>query len=100
MEQIHQGLEPVEFLPYIDENRTPLDDEEYLNGLQDEMENYPEDPNPPQEEVSPEDLTPPEEGGSPEDLTPPEEGGSPEGLNPPQEQVSQEGMEELPQEGQ
>ena len=36
MEQIHQGLEPVEFLPYIDENKAPLDDEEYLEGLQDE----------------------------------------------------------------
>ena len=42
MEQFHQGLEPVEFLPYIDENKAPLDDEEYLEGLQDEMENYPE----------------------------------------------------------
>lgn len=39
MEQIHQGLEPVNFLPYIDENKAPLDDEEYLEGLQGEQEN-------------------------------------------------------------
>ncbi|MCI8484081.1 MAG: PBP1A family penicillin-binding protein [Lachnospiraceae bacterium] len=38
MEQIHQGLEPVNFLPYIDENKAPLDDEEYLEGLQKEQE--------------------------------------------------------------
>ena len=48
MEQIHQGLEPVEFLPYIDENKTPLDDEEYLDALQNEVENYQEDINPPE----------------------------------------------------
>lgn len=34
MEQVHQGLEPVAFLPYIDENKAPLDDEEYLGGMQ------------------------------------------------------------------
>ncbi len=34
MEQVHQGLEPVAFLPYIDENKAPLDDEEYLDGMQ------------------------------------------------------------------
>lgn len=38
MEQLHQGLEPVAFLPYIDENKAPLDDEEYLEGLQEEQE--------------------------------------------------------------
>lgn len=43
MEQIHQGLEPVNFLPYIDENRAPLDNEEYIDGLMDEMENLPEE---------------------------------------------------------
>lgn len=46
MEQVHQGLEPVDFLPYIDENKEPLDDEEYLEGLQDEMENPEEEPIP------------------------------------------------------
>lgn len=39
MEQIHQGLEPVDFLPYIDEKKAPLDDEEYLEGLQNEQGN-------------------------------------------------------------
>ena len=33
----HQGLEPVAFLPYIDENKAPLDDEEYLDGMQEEQ---------------------------------------------------------------
>ena len=33
MEQVHQGLEPVAFLPYIDENKAPLDDEEYSAAL-------------------------------------------------------------------
>lgn len=37
MEQVHQGLEPVAFLPYIDENKAPLDDEEYLDGMQEEQ---------------------------------------------------------------
>lgn len=37
MEQVHQGLEPVAFLPYIDENKAPLDDEEYLGGMQEEQ---------------------------------------------------------------
>ncbi len=32
MEQIHQNLEPIPFLPYIDEQKAPLDDEEYLDG--------------------------------------------------------------------
>lgn len=39
MEQVHQGLNPVEFLPYIDESRAPLDDAEYLESLKHEMEN-------------------------------------------------------------
>lgn len=42
MEQVHQGLEPVNFLPYIQENREPLNDEEYLDGLQEEQDGYPE----------------------------------------------------------
>ena len=37
MEQVHQGLEPVAFLPYIDENKAPLDDEESLDGMQEEQ---------------------------------------------------------------
>lgn len=37
MEQVHQGLEPVAFLPYIDENKAPLDDGEYLDGMQEEQ---------------------------------------------------------------
>ncbi len=37
MEQVHQSLEPVAFLPYIDENKAPLDDEEYLGGMQEEQ---------------------------------------------------------------
>lgn len=44
MEQVHQGLEPVEFLPYIDESRAPLDNEEYLESLQNEMEDTGEGP--------------------------------------------------------
>lgn len=43
MEQIHQGLEPVEFLPYIDENKAPLDNEEYLESLKNELEDLSED---------------------------------------------------------
>lgn len=61
MEQVHQGLEPVDFLPYIDENKEPLDDEEYLEGLQDEMEN-------PEEELLPEDTGEVEEEVPPEDM--------------------------------
>lgn len=38
MEQVHQGLNPVEFLPYIEESRAPLDNAGYLEGLKDEME--------------------------------------------------------------
>ncbi len=40
MEQVHQGLEPVNFLPYIDEKQEPLNDEEYMQGIQDEQEGY------------------------------------------------------------
>ncbi|MCI8300147.1 MAG: PBP1A family penicillin-binding protein [Lachnospiraceae bacterium] len=32
MELLHQNLEPVEFLPYIDEKKLPLDDNEYQQG--------------------------------------------------------------------
>lgn len=38
MEQVHQGLNPVEFLPYIEESRAPLDNAGYLEGLKNEME--------------------------------------------------------------
>lgn len=38
MEQAHQGLAPVEFLPYIEEKRAPLDDEEYIDGNTEEAE--------------------------------------------------------------
>lgn len=59
MSQIHQGLEPVEFLPYIDEQKAPLDNDEYLDGMQE-----PEpDPN-----VSPEDGLPEQE--NPPDTVP------------------------------
>ncbi|MCI9136178.1 MAG: PBP1A family penicillin-binding protein [Lachnospiraceae bacterium] len=53
MEQIHQGLEPVNFLPYIDENKVPLDNEEYIEGLQNEQGNL---------EGMPDDSANPEEG--------------------------------------
>ncbi len=36
MEQVHQGLTPVEFVPYINEKREPLDNQEYLDGIQQE----------------------------------------------------------------
>lgn len=36
MEQIHQGLNPVEFIPYIDEKKEPLDNQEYIEGIQQE----------------------------------------------------------------
>lgn len=36
MEQIHQGLTPVEFKPYIDENKQDLDNQEYLDSIQQE----------------------------------------------------------------
>ena len=36
MEQIHQGLAPVEFLPYVNENREDLNDQEYLDSIQQE----------------------------------------------------------------
>ena len=32
IELLHQNLEPVEFLPYIDEKKLPLDDNEYQQG--------------------------------------------------------------------
>ncbi|MEG2093811.1 MAG: PBP1A family penicillin-binding protein [Lachnospiraceae bacterium] len=37
MNQIHQGLEPMSFLPYISQVKVPLDDEEYIEGLKNEM---------------------------------------------------------------
>ncbi len=49
MNQIHQGLEPVDFLPYIDEQKAPLDNDEYMDGM-DEPE--------PEPNVSPEDGIP------------------------------------------
>ena len=36
MEQIHQGLAPVNFNPYIDENKQNLNNQEYLDGVQEE----------------------------------------------------------------
>ena len=36
MEQIHQGLAPVNFNPYIDENKQSLNNQEYLDGVQEE----------------------------------------------------------------
>lgn len=38
MEQIHQGLTPVNFNPYIDENKQDLNDQEYLDSIQQELE--------------------------------------------------------------
>lgn len=62
MEQIHQGLEPVEFLPYIDENKAPLDNTEYVDGIQNEPEeDIPEEDN--TENDVPENMVTPEEGG-------------------------------------
>ncbi len=37
MEQIHQGLTPVNFTPYISENKETLDNEEYLDSVQQEQ---------------------------------------------------------------
>lgn len=64
MEQVHQGLEPVEFLPYIDETKAPLDDEEYLEGLQNELEDL-EVLGEPEEEIPPEDTEEPQGDVSP-----------------------------------
>lgn len=36
MEQVHQGLIPVDFLPYINENKEGLDNQEYLDSMQQE----------------------------------------------------------------
>ena len=58
MEQVHQGLEPVDFLPYIDENQEPLD------GQQNEPE-YPEEEIPPENIEEPPQEIPPEEPGEP-----------------------------------
>lgn len=39
MEEIHQGLDPVNFNPYIEEKKQPLDNQEYVDGIQgDEIE--------------------------------------------------------------
>lgn len=38
MSQIHQGLEPVNFISYIDENKTSLDNQEYVDGVEQEQE--------------------------------------------------------------
>ena len=68
MNQIHQGLEPVDFLPYIDEQKAPLDNDEYMDGMQE-----PEPEAPPN--VSPEDGAPEPEipaDGAPEPETVPE----------------------------
>lgn len=37
MEQIHQGLTPVNFNPYINENKEMLDNQEYLDSVQQEQ---------------------------------------------------------------
>lgn len=37
MEQIHQGLTPVNFTPYISENKETLDNQEYLDSVQQEQ---------------------------------------------------------------
>lgn len=37
MEQIHQGLTPVNFNPYINENKETLDNQEYLDSVQQEQ---------------------------------------------------------------
>lgn len=39
MEQIHQGLTPVNFNPYIDENKQNLDNQEYLDSMQQDENN-------------------------------------------------------------
>lgn len=56
MEQVHQGLEPENFLPYIDEQKAPLDDQEYIDTVQQQ----PEVPVPetPEEAVTPENGNP------------------------------------------
>lgn len=36
MEKIHEGLTPVEFIPYIDESKDALDNQEYLEGIKQE----------------------------------------------------------------
>ena len=103
MEQIHQDMEPVNFLPYIDENKAPLDNNEYIDSIQNETENEgippqegtPEEGVPPQEET-PEEGVPPQEE-TPEEGIPPQEGGD-SGENPPQEGGENSG-ENPPQEG-
>lgn len=41
MEQIHQGLTPVNFNPYIDENKQTLDDQEYMESIEQTQEENP-----------------------------------------------------------
>ena len=64
MEQVHQGLEPVDFLPYIDENQ------EHMDGQQNETE-YPEEEIPLENIDEPQEEVPPEDTGEPwEDVSP------------------------------
>lgn len=64
MEAIHQGLTPVEFLPYINESREALDNEEYIEGVNEEQA---ENQGIPEEFFVPEDTDGTGEADVPED---------------------------------